>query len=110
MIFIYMDNKIPKIPKLTIILVCGYNVACIDKLPEDFSVTDCEGWKCSDMASKGPKNYDQNYCDDYWADYRHCVPRSNGRVKDYCKASCNNCGKLLRISFALLRYFIKYKL
>ena len=68
----------------------------MDKLPEDFIDTACDGWRCSDMAAKGPKNYDENFCNEHWADYRDCVPTSDGMVKDYCKASCNNCGEILR--------------
>ena len=57
------------------------------------------------MASKGPNNYEENFCNEHWVDYRHCVPTSDGMVKDYCKASCNNCGKILSISFSLFDYF-----
>ena len=83
--------------KLTCIHVFWLNLECIDKLPDDYIPTACDGLKCSDMAAKGPKNFDQslNFCDDHWDDYRVCVPSSNGMIKDYCQKSCGTCGSLL---------------
>ena len=79
------------------------NLVCIDKLPKDFSESGCRGWKCSDMAGNGPQNHAKNFCNEYWKDYRHCVPISGGMVKDYCRASCYNCSTLIYEFYGSLR-------
>ena len=74
---------------------------CKDNLPLDYGAGTMDygkcgyGWKCSDWAGKGPKGTGISYCHDNWSSYRNCVPKSTGMIKDYCKISCDVCGKLL---------------
>ena len=77
------------------------NSECTDNLPLDYGAGTMDygkcgyGWKCSDWAGKGPKNTGISYCNNNWSSYRKCVPKSTGMIKDYCKISCDVCGKLL---------------
>ena len=68
--------------------------ACFDKLPKDYgTVEGCEGgWTCLDWAGIGSRS-SNNYCLDYWSEYRHCVPHSNGQIQNYCKSACKTCGR-----------------
>ena len=79
-----------------------YSKGCVDKLPTNYGKSRC-GWTCADWAGKGNHNRntsstDGYYCEDDWSQYQHCGPNIKGLIKDYCKISCNNCGKDKEIS------------
>ena len=65
---------------------------CVDELPTDYDKNRCD-WKCANWAGKGDGNT-KNYCEDNWSQHQHCSPNTNGLIKDYCKFSCTNCGKI----------------
>ena len=71
-------------------------VGCNDKLPTDYGTVEgrCNaGWTCPDWSGNGTKNSARSYCADNWSNHGHCVPQTTGLVKDYCKFSCDTCGK-----------------
>ena len=67
---------------------CG---RCPDELPNGYH--DYGGYycrSCSALAYMGS-------CEDYWYDLEHCFTDGTtmgigGKVKDYCRCSCYNCG------------------
>ena len=70
-------------------------------MPSDYDNDKCF-WTCADYAGKG-KHYSSdtsNNCEDEWSQFPHCGKNrgtnliyTKGKIKDYCKMSCNNCGK-----------------
>jgi len=61
-------------------------VGCRDMLPYDYNESKCP-WgvvTCPEWAQ-------YNYCYNDWSSVRQCVPYSAGKIKDYCKLSCNSC-------------------
>jgi hypothetical protein len=68
-----------------VILIIG----CYDMLPSDYE-SKCT-WTCSQWA--GIDGNGNNYCNHSWSTKRMCAPYSKGKIKDYCKLSCSNCGK-----------------
>ena len=67
---------------------------CGDVLPTDMkSPKNSCHWSCADWAGlEGSNNYGHDFCEDDWSQHKHCVPYTVGKIKDYCKKSCNNCG------------------
>ena len=63
-------------------------VSCVDNLPSDYKChTECDYWA-----------NDKNVCEKNWnsvgiASTTGCVDDTSGLVKDYCRLSCDNCGK-----------------
>ena len=64
----------------------------VDELPTDYDNNRCN-WTCANWAGKGDGDA-KNYCEDNWSQHQHCAPNTNGLIKDYCKFSCNNWGKI----------------
>merc|ERR1712133_108391 len=81
-----MQAQMLKMQKQIVKLTTG----CVDELPIDYDKNRCD-WTCANWAGKGGK---KNYCEDKWSQHRHCAPNTNGLIKDYCKFSCANCGKI----------------
>ena len=80
-------------------------VTCPNELPYDYGTGDATctlGWTCQDWAGKGKKN-SVNYCQRSWSDIRYCVPKTNGRVDEFCQQSCDKCGGKYEI-YSVLRY------
>ena len=79
--------------------------SCTDNLPSDYGTVEggCGGgWICPDWAGKGSKNSGHSYCDEDWSSYMHCVPQTTGLISEYCRLSCDKCGK--SIISSILRY------
>ena len=63
---------------------------CYDKLPDDYfgnyssNARYCN-WTCD--AWHKTEN-----CDTKWEIYEECVTKPYGKIKDYCRRSCNMCG------------------
>ena len=70
-------------------------LGCNDVLPTDMLST-CT-WTCAQWA--GINGNGNNYCEDDWSAKKFCVPYSSGLIKDYCKLSCNNCGRNILCCF-----------
>ena len=67
-----------------------FYLGCNDKLPADYGGNyigygSCT-WTCDKWATNGECNVD-------WNDHSHCVNSTRGPIKNYCKMSCNQCGR-----------------
>ena len=81
--------------------IAEIRATCVDELPQDYGTVRGQcvvGWTCSDWAGKGSHSSTDRCLHD-WINYRLCVPKSNGQVKDYCKKSCGTCvaGKFIHL-------------
>ena len=66
-----------------------WDLVCGDSFPSDYKCS----WDCTAWAG-GAGGNGNNYCNDDWSKHApKCVPTATGKIKDYCKRSCNTCGK-----------------
>ena len=80
------------------VIITFADLPCNDTLPSDYDHNkcpwDCIRWSDSDNSYWVGHININSYCDRDWSEYKHCVPYSTGKVREYCKKSCSNCGKI----------------
>ena len=85
-------------------ILCLYVGGCNDLLPDGYP------WACPDLwSSYTCAGIWAAYCDRTWSDLNPCA-QSNGKVKDYCKRACLNCGKYVFLAFrSFLRIVAEFR-
>ena len=56
---------------------------CSDSLPNDYG--DRCLWSCEQWEQEG-------LCDSHWSQQSRCTRNPFGKIKDFCRRSCDSCG------------------